>query len=76
MDQPPVEGPVERGGSPSPRQCFGFKGMSSCSAPCCGTPTSRCRPQLRKDLKSGALLRMTCNIDKRSVLLRVILNRV
>ena len=30
---------------------------------------------VEKDLNLGALLRMTCNIDKRSVLLRVILNR-
>ena len=30
---------------------------------------------VEKSLKSGGLLRMTCNIDKRSVLLRVILNR-
>ena len=31
--------------------------------------------QLRKGLNLGVLLRMTCNIDKRSVLLRAILNR-
>ncbi|GIR24215.1 MAG: hypothetical protein CM15mP39_00260 [Synechococcus sp.] len=30
---------------------------------------------LRKNLNLRALLRMTCNIDKESVLLRVILNR-